>query len=138
MTDSEATRPHNAPRLNVSVAVSQQLRDTGKAQVAWRIESLDATQVSIEESWLPHGQFRAERRAYVPPLALPAWGSSVIEREVSFAATAGIVENAFLILRVHYREAEWRIFVRIRAEVTQSGGIDPIVESITVDPVSGQ
>ena len=133
----EATDSHKAPALNVIVAASKQLPAPGKARVAWRIENMDSSQVRIEETWLPHGQFRAERQLYVPPLALPGLSSLILEREVNFAAvTAGAIENAFLILRVHYREAEWRIFVRVRAEVALSDEINPIVESITASPVS--
>jgi hypothetical protein len=57
-------------------------------------------------------------------------------RDVDIAAADGnIVENAFLILRVRWRDDPWRVFTRMRALITPDGAVTPIVELVTASPI---
>ena len=106
-------------------------------EVAWKLENLGTGRLDIEESWLPHGAFRAARRGYAPPVELSVGSPIVLTHEVALAAEAGArVENTFVILRVRYQEIAWRIFVRMQIAVDPDWSIRPIVETVTASPVA--
>jgi hypothetical protein len=46
-----------------------------------------------------------------------------------------VVENAFLILRVLWRDRPWRIFARLRVVVDQHGVPENRTEVVTTQPV---
>jgi hypothetical protein len=46
-----------------------------------------------------------------------------------------VVENAFLILRVLWREQPWRIFARLRVVFDQHSVPENTIEVITTQPV---
>jgi hypothetical protein len=107
-------------------------------EVTWRLENARDDELQIEESWLPHGQFRADRRVYSLPIPLNARDQLLLTREVLYhPATPGEpVENTFLILQVRSGPSLWRIFARMRVEPRPDGKVEPIVELVTVNPVA--
>jgi hypothetical protein len=124
------------PALRVSIVSAQLLRTSHLCDVVWQLENQGSEQVEIEESWLPHGQFRAAREAFVPPLILPVGDAVLHHREVEVVVVpGGLVENAFLILRALYTGDAWRIFVRMNIEAAPDGSVRPIVEAITAGPI---
>jgi hypothetical protein len=75
----------------------------------------------------------------VPPLILPSRESALHSRQVEVAvAPGGLVQNAFLILRVSYRGDPWRIFARMNVESTLHGSVQPIMEAVTASPISAE
>ena len=130
------TAKSSPPALSVSILSSQLVRTTHRCDVVWQLENQGPDQIELEESWLPHGQFRASREAFVPPLILSAGDAVLHHRTVELVvAPGGLVENAFLILRALYTEDTWRIFVRMNIEVAPDGTVRPIVEAVTASPV---
>ena len=133
------TEPHDgspAPSLSISIDRCKTELPGKLIEVGWLLQNRGSEPLELEESWLPHGQFRGERQAFEPPISLGPQGTLMHTRKVDVgAATGSVVENAFLILRVRWRGKPWRIFVRIRAGVTQNRSIEPIVELVTVSPV---
>ena len=127
-----------SPALWLSVAEARRLSQAGSWAVAWLVENRGLEEIAIEESWLPHGQFRAGRLTLTPPLVLRSGESVLHIREVAVLAAAGEqVENAFLILRVRHGGNSWRIFIRTSVESGEDDGLRPIVENITADLVRG-
>ncbi len=103
--------------------------------VAWRLANLSDLPVQIQESWLPHSQFFAERLRYTPPLHLAAGVRLLIRRNVRCDPDRGSVENAFLNLRVHYGHQTWRVLVRMRVGWTAKQLARPVVEAVTLHQV---
>ena len=125
------------PQLIVSLVSAELLARTQRCEVVWRLENQGSHPIELTESWLPHGQFRALREPFVPPLILPVGGAVLHSRQVNVALPAGgCVENAFLILRALYRREAWRIFVRMNIEAASDLSVRPIVEVITASPIS--
>jgi hypothetical protein len=127
------------PILNVSLVGAQTVAGTHHCNVVWRLENQGAQPVELAESWLPHGQFRAPREAFVPLLILPSRDSVLHSRQVEVVvAPGGLVQNAFLIFRVFYRGDPWRIFARMNVESTLDGSVQPIMEAVTASPISAE
>jgi hypothetical protein len=130
------TSRSDPPALGISIVSSLQLAATPRYDVTWRIENEGSEEIEIEESWLPHGQFRASRETFDPPLILPARNSALHRRSVDVVVEPGrVVENAFLILRARYAGDAWRVFVRMKIEAAPDSGMRPIVEAVTTSPI---
>jgi hypothetical protein len=130
----DVSRP---PSLAVSIDRCETELPGTLIEVRWLLQNLGAEPLELEESWLPHGQFRGERQAFEPPVSLAPQGTLTHSREVDVAAATGsVIENAFLILRVRWQGKPWRVFARIRAAVALDHSIQPIVELVTVSPVT--
>lgn len=69
------------------------------------------------------------------PKLLPG-ESAQLEFAVACSGRPGtVVENAFLILRVLWREEPWRIFARLRVVFDEQGGPQTTTEVVTVQRV---
>lgn len=125
------------PALSISFVSAQPLPSTHRCGIVWQLENQGAQPIELDESWLPHGQFRAAREAFIPPLVLPAGCAVLHSRQVEVVVVpGGLVENAFLILRAHYAGEMWRIFTRMKIEAALDGNVQPIVEAITASPIA--
>jgi hypothetical protein len=125
-----------APSLAVSIDRCETELPGKVIEVEWLLQNLGSEPLELEESWLPHGQFRGERQTFKPPISLAPQGTLIHIRKVDVAGAAGsVIENAFLILRVGWQGEPWRVFARIRSDIGQDGRIEPIVELVTASPV---
>ncbi len=122
-----------------AIEVSQDGRASG-GPGAWRV-AFDVRNggdgpVGLLEAWLPHGRFRAEAVPLTeqPPLAS---GASVrLEFVVKFDEPPGEpVENAFVILRVRWRDEEWRVLARLTVTADADGSPVASTELTTAQPV---
>jgi hypothetical protein len=78
---------------------------------------------------LPHSRFRSEEQELSPAPELLAGESARLTLAVACCEPAGtVLENAFLILRILWREQPWRIFARLRVVFDQ----DSVPENSTV------
>ncbi|HSF34294.1 MAG TPA: hypothetical protein VLK82_28035 [Candidatus Tectomicrobia bacterium] len=85
---------------------------------------------------LPHSRFRSEEQALPPTPKLLEGESARLELAVACHEPAGaVVENAFLILRVLWREQLWRILARLRVVFDERGVPENSTEIITTQPV---
>ncbi|MEX0805057.1 MAG: hypothetical protein WD688_17310 [Candidatus Binatia bacterium] len=102
----------------------------------WRIQNKTAEPMRCLSVRVPHEKFRARERVFEPPLEV-AVGASVILNMAVFCdePPETIVENAFLILHIDWRQAHWRLFVRLEIRVGTQGAPDTVTESITVQRV---
>jgi hypothetical protein len=81
----------------------------------WRIQNLSQEPLQLLSAGLPHSRFRSEDQELSPAPALSPGESARLTLAVDCREPAGtVVENAFLILRVLWREQPWRIFARLR------------------------
>jgi hypothetical protein len=135
-TNERLAPEKGAPSLRVELYLCRRDEESELLEVGWRLQNLGDGPLELEESWLPHGQFRAERQRFQPPLVLLSGQAVMHVRDVDIAAADGpVVENAFLILRVRWQDGPWRVFARMRAHITPEGAVTPIVELVTASPV---
>ena len=105
-------------------------------RLGWRVHNQGDVPLLIREAWLPHGRFRAERRAFAPPISLEPGSTALLTFDVACRAAAGeVVENCFVILTMESREQVWRAFTRLTVAFAEGGIPYPKTEVITVDPV---
>ncbi len=109
---------------------------TGKWLVAWRIHNLGEGTLKLLSGRLPHSLFRCDERKLEAVPALRPNESARLEFPVQCQEAPGtIVENAFLILSVLWREEPWRILVRLRVSVSREGAPETTTELITTQRV---
>ncbi len=104
--------------------------------VTWRLANQGDRPLAVLAAWKPHGRFRAPERAFDPPLRLAPGESLTLDLAVTGGGEPGeVVENAFLILRVRWGEAPWRVLARL----TLTYGADrvPAIEcaALTTQPI---
>lgn len=108
----------------------------GKWLVAWRIENRGEGTLRLLSGRLPHGLFRCDERELGALPALRPNESARLEFPVRCAEPPGmIVENAFLILGVLWREEPWRILARLRVLIDREGAPQTATELITTQRV---
>ena len=102
----------------------------------WRIQNLGQEPLQLLSVGLPHSRFRSEEQELSPAPELLAGESAQLTLAVACGEPAGtVVENAFLILRVLWREQPWRIFARLRVVFDQGGVPENSTVVITTQPV---
>lgn len=85
---------------------------------------------------LPHGQFKSAEQRFDPSLELDQGDQVAFRALVRCHEPAGLVtENAFIIFHVLWLKEAWRIFVRIRVVVEQTGKPQTSVQLITTQKV---
>ena len=133
--------PGGGPNLGIEALTCQATSEAGRWLASWRIRNLDTQVVEILSAWLPHDKFASDRRDFDPPLRLPANDSLGLEVPVACEEVPGsVVENAFLILQVLWRQGAWRVFARHQISVGGEGGLHHLCQSVTLHPIglSGQ
>jgi hypothetical protein len=104
--------------------------------VQWTIANNSAGKIAILSARLPHGQFKSSEQRFEPSLKLDQGGQVAFRALVHCNEPPGLVtENAFIIFQVLWLEVTWRVFVRIRVVVKQSGEPQTAVELITTQRV---
>jgi hypothetical protein len=102
----------------------------------WRIQNLGPEPLQLLATGLPHSRFRSEEQELSPAPKLLAGESARLALAVACREPAGtVVENAFLILRVLWREQPWRILARLRVVFDQHGVPVNSTEVVTTQPI---
>src|SRR5260370_39880747 len=127
--------PAVEPAVSVVVSDVKGVGD-GRWQVTWSITNDGTESLVLEAAWIPHGRFRGEGRMPLSTRINPG-GSAQLKFSVGAAeAPATVVDNAFLILRVMYGGQPWRIFTRMRIEFDTQAVPTPVIELITLQPIT--
>ncbi len=100
--------------------------------VAWNIRNLSREPLQIRAGRLPHGKFRGDEKKFRPIPRLSLGESAKIEFMVTCTESPGaVIENAFLILSVLWREAPWWVFARLRVAFDDACRPRAVTESVT-------
>ena len=125
-----------SPRLSIETAHCRAGAAQGQCRAAWHIHNLGEDTVGLLSTWLPHDKFAHAPQGIDPPVQLAPGERTVLELSVACHEQPGsVVENAYVILRVLWREEPWRVFVRLRVTVDDAGIPQPLCESVTLHPV---
>ena len=104
--------------------------------IRWQVENLGTDALGIVSARLPHGQFKSDEQQFAPALELAAGTSKQFYCLVHCEEPAGLVtENAFVIFHCQWRGEAWRVFVRMRVNVTAGGAPETATELITTQKV---
>jgi hypothetical protein len=102
----------------------------------WRIQNLSQEPLQLLSAGLPHSRFRSEDQELSPAPELSPGESAQLTLAVACCEPAGtVVENAFLILQVLWREQRWRIFARLRVIFDPHSMPENSTVVITTQPV---
>jgi hypothetical protein len=124
------------PHLSVKPVRVLAGQDCGELDVAWQVANVTDAPVQILEGWLPHGRVFCERWSFNPPLVVSAGEPAIIERRVRYIPQPdGVVENAFLTLRLLHHGRPWRILIRMRVESSPPRTVGLVVEAVTAQPI---
>jgi hypothetical protein len=108
----------------------------GRWLCTWRIQNLAQEPIQLLAAGLPHSRFRSEEQELSPaPKLLPGESARLALAVSCCEPTGTVVENAFLILRVLWREQLWRILARLRVVFDQHGAPESSTEVITTQLV---
>jgi hypothetical protein len=128
----------NVPGPNVVVesACPSAASACGQWLCIWRIQNLNQEPLQLLSAGLPHSRFRSAEQELSPAPELIPGESAQLTLAVACLEPAGtVVENAFLILRVLWRERLWRIFARLRVIFDQHNVPENSTVVITTQPV---
>jgi len=126
----------NGPVIAVEQSSISARRATHVWAVEWSIANNGNGAIAILSARLPHGQFKSAEQHFDPPLELEEGGQVVFRALVRCDEPPGLVtENAFIIFQVLWCKEPWRIFVRIRVVVEQTGEPGTSVQLITTQRV---
>lgn len=126
---------NDGPQIQIQ-AVEALRGSTGRWLITWIVQNLTDQQIVLLEVWLPHGQFRAERQQLTRPRVLPAKGTAEFESAVEAPLPpSGVVENAFVVLRVQWERSDWRVFARFRVAFGEDARPRPVAELVTAQRI---
>src|SRR5262245_8263301 len=125
-----------APQVEVKqISVSKNLAP-GRWLLVWEIRNLSPAQLVIVAARLPHGQFRCAEWKLSPAPTIPPDHSDRLQCDVECPQDPGsVVENAFIILHVLWRDQPWRIFVRLRVSIDAAAAPHSTPENITTQQI---
>ena len=132
----EQQRDHHGPRLLIEAASARATAVRGQWLVAWRLQNLGQEPVEVLSTWLPHDKFLSGQQILHPPLRLLPQESTRLELQVACHEPPGsVVDNAFIILRLRWRQQPWRVFVRHRVVLDDTGAPQHVCQAVSVQPV---
>ena len=105
----------------------------GRWSFKWRVQNKTTTAIRLLSVRVPHGKFRADKLVFAPALEIPAKENRDFQLSISCnEAPDSVIENAFLIFAVDWRNQQWRFFIRLQVEINRSGVPETSIESITI------
>ena len=130
------TQSNIGPQVGVEQVAQHPEPTSGRWRVAWHMQNLGGQPLQLLAVRLPHGRFRSEERELTPVSELLPDEGARLECSVACSELPGtVVENAFLIVRVLWREEPWRVFARLRVVFDEQGGPQTTTEVVTVQRV---
>ncbi|MDE0213895.1 MAG: hypothetical protein OXN22_07450 [Deltaproteobacteria bacterium] len=107
----------------------------GGWRIAWRITNLTPSELRLLDARFPHGQFRSGLME-LRDLTIAPRSSIRLDAVVACQGGRGdVVENAFLITTVEWREVLWRILARMTVRFTADRAPAAATELVTVQRV---
>jgi hypothetical protein len=126
----------NPPQITLTQISARRTEAAEWWSVGWLVENRGTDSLTLESVRLPHGQFKSGEERFEPALVLPPGEKTEVTTPVRCNEPAGLVtENGFVIFRVIWLSERWRIFVRMRVNVTHDGAPESETESITTQKV---
>ncbi len=126
----------DSPQITVGQIHRSKGSEPGHWILQWRIENRTDYSLRLCSVRVPHGKFKAHEREFKPGLEIGAGKNADIELIVGCdEPSETVVENAFLIFLTEWRQAKWRIFVRLRITIDQQGEPETTTELITTQRV---
>jgi hypothetical protein len=126
----------SGPRVAVEPVALRPGDGADEWRVTWRIADLGDEPLTLLAAWQPHGRFRAAEQPLDPPPRLEPGEATRLLLTVVCAGTPGeVVENAFLILRVHWGDASWRVLTRLTLRFGDDRVPTIVPEAITTQPI---
>jgi len=107
----------------------------GRWRVAWLVHNDGSSPLRLEDAWIPHGRFLGEGHVSLQMDIEPGSGSRLELSVTSDEPPGTVVENAFLILRVHAAERAWRVFARMRVEFDDWAAARPVMEAVRAQSI---
>jgi hypothetical protein len=124
------------PSIEVEQIEQSRNLNPGRWLFRWGIENKTETAMHLLSVRVPHGKFKGEERKFGPAVKIAADDHLILDLAIDCQEPPNtIVDNAFLILLVNWRENQWRFFVRLRIRIDQQGQPETTTESITVQQV---
>jgi hypothetical protein len=124
------------PELEIEPLFIQSTAEPGRWRAGWSVRNLSTERVQLLEAWLPHGRFRAAAQSLASGLQVAPGESALLELCVACSEPPGtVVENAFLILRLTWREQAWRVLARLQVTFDGAGNPHQACEAVTAQPV---
>jgi hypothetical protein len=124
------------PSVAVETACPCAASACGHWLCTWRIQNLGQEPLQLLAAGLPHSRFRSEEQELSPaPKLLPGESARLALAVACCEPTGTVVENAFLILRVLWRQQPWRILARLRVVFDQHGVPENSTEVVTTQPI---
>lgn len=128
-----SARTAGEPRVRVEQASCA--GSDGTWRIAWRITNLTASELRLLDVRFPHGQFRGDLME-LAELAVEPRGSAGVEAVLACqGGPDDMVENAFLITTVEWRNVRWRILARFTVRFAEDGSPVTTTELVTVQRV---
>ncbi len=104
-------------------------------RIVWRVTNLTASDLRLLDARFPHGQFRGGLMELGGMRVAPS-ESAALEAVVACRGRRGdVVENAFLIATVEWREHRWRVLARFTVRFAADGSPAATTELVTVQRV---
>lgn len=126
----------NAPEIALRQIGAHRARRAGWWHIRWELQNKTSRAVELIASRLPHGKFKAPEVRFEPALELAPARRRELEMEVFCREMSGaVIENAFVILEVHYLGQSWRIFARLRVVLDRQAMPQARSESITAQKI---
>jgi hypothetical protein len=127
---------NEGPKIEIEQAECGASEKPGLWLFKWRVQNVTEMPMSLLSVRVPHGKFKAEERRFGPALKVAAQDHFILDLAVACEEPPNtIIENAFLILLVSWRQNHWRFFVRLRIMVDDEEQPQTTIESITVQQV---
>jgi hypothetical protein len=124
------------PNVFVESAYPWAATACGRWLCTWHLQNLGHEPLQLVSAALPHSRFRSEEQDLsLAPQLLPSERAQLTLAVACCEPAGTVVENAFLILRVLWRERLWRIFARLRVIFDQQSRPETSTVVITTQPV---
>lgn len=124
------------PSIEVDQIERTSSETRGQWLLRWRLQNRTTKPLRLISVRVPHGKFKADERIFAPKVAIAAKDHADIQLSISCnEPPESIIENAFLIFAIEWREKRWRLFVRLQVKIDQGGFPETRIESITIQEI---
>lgn len=131
--DKQREREADEPRIRVTQTSCAE--SDGDWRIIWRITNRTSSEMRLLDARFPHGQFRGGLMELADVRIAPEGGTDLEARVACNGGDGDVVENAFLITTVEWRNVRWRILARMTVRFAADGSPAAATELVTVQRV---